>query len=447
MKLKTKLTLFNALSKLVIVVLFVLLVPVLIKWISHNYVDNNLIKQKNKFLQIVKIQGIKNYIPDGEKYGSYYLPVKEEYLTIEEAAPQYFLDTIKNEKRLVERDTIEYRILSHTFKINSQNYLLEIGKSVSTLDETSTPLQNIALAVLVGMILLTILADLFYTNRVLKPLGLIIKTKLIGHKFPNFGSYQEVKTSTSDFQYLDISIHQMIETIEATFQKEREFISNASHELMTPISILQSKIENMFERDDIADDTKLRLLEMQKILNRLKSITKTLLLISQIENEQFLKEDKISLQELLQEVYDEISIRLPEKNLTFDIVIPQDTILVNVNKFLIFNLFFNLVNNAIKYNREDGEIIIAAENENNTLVVNITDTGIGISPEDMPFIFNRFKKFRQSMQHDSFGLGLPIVKSIAAFHQIVIGVDSVQGVGSNFKLTFPTVLIGQDVYL
>ncbi|WP_299515160.1 cell wall metabolism sensor histidine kinase WalK [Mucilaginibacter sp.] len=440
MKLKTKLTLFNAISKLVIVVLFVLLVPVLIKWISHNYVDNNLIKQKNKFLQIVKTQGIKNYIPDGEKYGSYYLPVKEEYLTIEEAVPQYFLDTIKNEKRLVERDTIEYRILSHTFKINGQNYLLEIGKSVSTLDETSTPLQNIAFAVLVGMILLTILADLFYTNRVLKPLGLIIKTKLIGHKFPNFGSYEEVKTSTSDFQYLDISIHQMIETIEATFQKEREFISNASHELMTPISILQSKIENMFERDDIADDTKLRLLEMQKILNRLKSITKTLLLISQIENEQFLKEDKISLQELLQEVYDEISIRLPEKNLTFDIVIPQDIILVNVNKFLIFNLFFNLVNNAIKYNKEDGEIIIAAENEN-TLVVNITDTGIGISADAMPFIFNRFKKFRQSMQQDSFGLGLPIVKSIAAFHHITIEVDSVQGVGSNFKLTFPKELI------
>ena len=292
--------------------------------------------------------------------------------------------------------------------------------------------------------MLTILADVLYTNRVLKPLGLIIKTKLIGQKFPNFGSYKEVKTSTSDFQYLDISIHKMIEAIEAAFQKEREFISNASHELMTPISILQSKIENMFEREDIVDDTKVRLLEMQKILNRLKSITKTLLLISQIENEQFLKEDKISLQQLLQEVYDEISVRLPEKNLTFDISIPQDTTLINVNKFLIFNLFFNLVNNAIKYNNENGEIIIAAENENNTLLVNITDTGIGISAEDMPFIFNRFKKFRQSMQQDSFGLGLPIVKSIAAFHDIVITVDSVKGVGSNFKLTFPAALIGKE---
>jgi two-component system sensor histidine kinase ArlS len=425
-------------------VLFVLLVPFIIKKISHNYVDNNLIKQKNKFLQIVKTQGIKNYIPDGETYGSYYLPLKEEYLTIEnDTVPTHFVDTIKNERRSVERDTIEYRILSHTFKIGNQNYLLEIGKSIATLDETSTPLQNIAFGVLIGMILLTILADQFYTNRLLKPLGLIIKTKLIGQKFPNFGSYKEVKTSTSDFQHLDISIHQMIEAIEAAFQKEREFISNASHELMTPISILQSKIENMFEQEDINDEVKLRLLEMQKILNRLKSITKTLLLISQIENEQFLKEDKISLTELLQEVNDEISVRLVEKNLTFDILIQQDSILTNVNKFLIFNLFFNLVNNAIKYNREDGEIVITTESENGNLIVNITDSGIGISTDDMPFIFNRFKKVRQSMQQDSFGLGLPIVKSIAAFHHIKIEVDSVKDLGSNFKLIFPAELIEQ----
>ena len=116
----------------------------------------------------------------------------------------------------------------------------------------------------------------------------------------------------------------MIETIESTFQKEREFISNASHELMTPISILQSKIENMFEQEDIADELKVRLLEMQKILNRLKSITKTLLLISQIENDQFLKEDKITISELLQDVYDEISIRLQDKNISYNIRINDD---------------------------------------------------------------------------------------------------------------------------
>jgi signal transduction histidine kinase len=233
----------------------------------------------------------------------------------------------------------------------------------------------------------------------------------------------------------------MIETIESTFQKEREFISNASHELMTPISILQSKIENMFEREDIQDDFKARLLEMQKILNRLKTITKTLLLISQIENDQFLKEDKISLAALLQEVYDEISIRLQDRNISYAASIPAEWTLVNVNKFLLFNLFFNLINNAIKYNRENGEIKVVAEAHDNDFAVSIIDTGIGISPDDLPLIFNRFKKFRQSLKQDSFGLGLPIVKSIADFHQVKLEVESEKDKGSTFRLILPHFLI------
>lgn len=440
MKLKTKLTLFNAISKLVIVTLFVLLLPTVIESINKNYVDSRLVKQKDKLLQIVSEKGIKSYIEDGQSYGSY-LPLKEEYISLDEVEPDYYADTIQNEQRLVERDTIDYRILSHTFKAGKKNYLLEIGKSTETIDDTTGPLQNIAFMILLGMILLTILADQVYSNYILGPLSLIIKTKLVGTRFPSFTSYKQVKTSTSDFQHLDISIHKMIETIERAFQKEREFISNASHELMTPISILQSKIENMFEQEDIADEMKVRMLEMQKILNRLKSITKTLLLISQIENDQFLKEDQISLTALLEDLYEEISIRLQEKNVSFELALSQDVVLTNVNKFLLFNLFFNLVNNAIKYNRPDGSIIITGELVKNYFTINITDTGIGIAEEELPYIFNRFKKIKQSLKQDSFGLGLPIVKSIAAFHEIDISVRSQQDAGSTFTLIVPAKLI------
>ncbi|WP_374948814.1 sensor histidine kinase [Mucilaginibacter sp.] len=436
MKLKTKLTLFNALSKLVIVTLFVLLLPSIIENINRNYTDNRLVKQKEKLLQIVKESGIKRYIEDGQSYGSY-LPLKEEYISLDTVERDYFLDTIQDEQRLIERDTIDYRILSHTFKVGNQNYLLEIGKSIETIGETTGPLQNIALQILLGMVLLTIMADLLYANFILRPLTLIIKSKLIGNKFPSFKKYKEVKTSTSDFQHLDISIHQMIEAIEQAFQKEREFISNASHELMTPISILQSKIENMFEQEDIPDEVKVRMMEMQKILNRLKSITKTLLMISQIENDQFLKEDTISVTNLLHDVYDEISIRLQDKNIRFELTVTDDILLVGVNKFLLFNLLFNLVNNAIKYNQPNGLITVTGKVEKDGYHIDITDTGIGIDAAQLPFIFDRFKKIKQSLQQDSFGLGLPIVKSIAAFHGVVINVTSQKEKGSTFSLILP----------
>ena len=436
MKLRTKLTLFNTISKLVIVTLFVWLLPVLIKNINVNYTDTRLRKQRDEVLQTVKQQGIKSYIQNGESDYAAYTPIKDVYVSIEEDTLGENLDGIKNEVRKVETDTIAYRILSHNFTSDKKNYLLEIGISLDSVNERTGPLQSIAFIVLVGMIILTIVADQLYSDYILRPLGMIIKTKLVGTKFPNFGSYKEVKTTTQDFQHLDLSIHQMIQTIESTFQKEREFISNASHELMTPISILQSKIENMFEEETVADELKVRLLEMQRILNRLKSITKTLLLISQIENDQFLKEDTITVSALLQEVYDEISIRLQDKNITFEMVIHEDLTLTRVNKFLLFNLFFNLVNNAIKYNRENGTITVEAVKEGNNYVVNIIDTGIGISTADLPIIFNRFKKLKQALQQDSFGLGLPIVKSIADFHQIKIEVISEKEVGSMFKLIF-----------
>jgi two-component system sensor histidine kinase ArlS len=441
LKLGTKLTLFNTISKVVIVVLFVLLLPTLIRDINRSYTDNWLRRQEEKVLKIVSGPGINNYIQNGESYGSYNALLKEEYVSLDVDSLNEQIDTIVNEKRLVEGDTIQYRILSHNFRVGKQNYILEIGKSIDTINETTTPLQNIALEILLGMVLLTILADQVYSTYVLRPLGLIIKTKLIGHKFPHHTPYKKVKTSTTDFEYLDISIHKMIQTIESTFQKEREFISNASHELMTPISILQSKIENMFEEENIPDETKVRLIEMQKILNRLKSITKTLLLISQIENEQFLKEDDVSLSELIHEVYEEISIRLQEKEITCEINIPADWQLNHVNKFLLFNLFFNLINNAIKYNKEHGEIKITGNSDDKFFTVAVADTGIGISAERIPHIFNRFKKFTQSLQQDSFGLGLPIVKSIADFHQIRIEVSSEPGIGTTFKLFFPANLI------
>ncbi len=436
MKLKTKLTLFNTISKLVIVTLFVLLLPVLIRNINQNFTDNKLQKQKTKLLKIIRTYGVKDYA-----YAAY-SPLKEEYYNLEEDTITDHLNTIKTEPRRIEGDTIQYRILSYNFLVAKKNYLLEIGISQDTVNERSAPLQSVAFVILVGMIILTIAADQLYSDYVLRPLGRIIKTKLIGQKFPNFGSYKQVETSTEDFQYLDISIHKMIRTIESTFQKEREFISNASHELMTPISILQSKIENMFESEEISDEVKLRLLELQKILYRLKSITKTLLLISQIENDQFLREDSITLCALLHEINEEISIRLQDKNITLNISIAEDWTLVKINKFLLYNLFFNLINNAIKYNKEGGEINIEALRENNTYSVKITDTGIGISPEDLPYIFNRFKKLRQSLQQESFGLGLPIVHSIADFHHIKIDVKSEKGVGSVFKLVFPKELIG-----
>src|ERR1700749_457901 len=102
MRLKTKLTLFNAISKLVIVTIFVGLLPVLIKNINQTYTDNKLRKQKDRLLQIVASQGIKSYIQSDEGEASYYTPLKEDYVSIDVDSTAENLDTIKNEKRILQ---------------------------------------------------------------------------------------------------------------------------------------------------------------------------------------------------------------------------------------------------------------------------------------------------------------------------------------------------------
>jgi signal transduction histidine kinase len=88
-----------------------------------------------------------------------------------------------------------------------------------------------------------------------------------------------------------------------------------------------------------------------------------------------------------------------------------------------------------------GDIKIIGTRENSSFIISVIDTGVGIDAEDMPYLFNRFKKFRQSLQQDSFGLGLPIVKSIAVFHNIEMEVISDKDIGTTFKLIFPSELI------
>ena len=106
------------------------------------------------------------------------------------------------------------------------------------------------------------------------------------------------------------------------------------------------------------------------------------------------------------------------------------------NKTLLFTMVFNLLNNAIKYNHQGGEIHIKGYKAPAGYVVEINDTGTGMEPESIPYIFNRFKRLHKNDQ-ESFGLGLPIVKTIADFHKIILDVSSVPGKGSSFHLHIP----------
>jgi signal transduction histidine kinase len=225
--------------------------------------------------------------------------------------------------------------------------------------------------------------------------------------------------------------------IKDAFDKEREFTSNASHELMTPISILQNKLENLIVESDVTEDMQEKILGMMNTLNRLKKIVRSLLLISRIENDQYTRSETINIYRLISEVMDELTDRIEAKRLHVELDIPAHLEVEGMSHDLIFQLFYNLINNAIRYNKDDGNIRIKAQKGGRDgWIVSVEDTGVGIHEEELHLIFNRFKKSRRSSE-DGYGLGLAIVKSIIDYHSLNVKVDSVVEQGTTFCVEFP----------
>jgi signal transduction histidine kinase len=181
---------------------------------------------------------------------------------------------------------------------------------------------------------------------------------------------------------------------------------------------------------------------MQRTLNRLKRIVHSLLLISRIENDQFSKNETVSLYELFEDIHEEISHRLSEKQIRMDLDVSKNVVLTGINRDLIFQMMYNLINNAIRYNKQNGSIRITDNfSGDGSCAISIIDTGIGIPEEDLGTIFNRFKKANQSQESGGYGLGLSIVKSIADYHQITIELSSKVNEGTQFTINFPCGLI------
>jgi signal transduction histidine kinase len=178
-------------------------------------------------------------------------------------------------------------------------------------------------------------------------------------------------------------------------------------------------------------------------VHRLRTIIKSLLLISKIENDQFPRTETASLAELVAEVSEEVQDRLAPLGLTLQQEVRPDFEVTSCNRSLLFTLLFNLISNAMKYNREGGQVHVLGRPApaGAGYVLEIRDTGLGIGKEQLPRLFHRFDK-GGSTDPDSYDLGLSIVHTIADLHGIGLEVNSIEGLGSSFLLTFPPATTG-----
>lgn len=435
LRLGTKLALFNLLSKIVFTAMFILLLPFLVNRITLLQTDNELVNNREEVINIISEIGIEPFMTDTLKtFGSYDI-LKEEFISLEKENLPEEWNFIEIDKREIDNEIIEYRVLNYTFQVDNDTYLLQIGKSLQSINNTQNNIRRIILIFLIFILIITLISDLFFTEKLIQPLKLIVN-KLKHTSTPSAFDRKPVKTNTSDFIKLDKAIVELMNRINDLISKEREITANMSHELLTPVSVIRGKLENILCMENTDNEIVEKVEESLRTLHRLKTLVNSLLFFSRIESQQYLKEDSFEIADLLKDIQGELAPISDDKGINFTIEYGESFIVADVNRSLMFSMVYNVVNNAIKNTPEGGAVTIKSHHGSHGKGVSVTDTGKGISPEQMKNFFSRFRN-KINPDSENNGIGLAITKSIADFHDISIEVESKLGNGTIFFFRFP----------
>lgn len=425
MRLRHKLVLLSTLSKLLMAAVLVLLLPWLVRTLALRHTDEALRKELRRVQTRINTLGVAEFLPRALVDGhAHYDLLQDEYIELRPvsgAGPGP--DTVTTLPRRQDGRLVAFRVLRHQLQHAGRPYALEIGKSMESVEDVYGLLRTLAGYALLVAVLTTLLLELGVIGYLLQPVDLIIG-RLRAVRGPAPAPLPPLRTSTSDFQYLDDTIQQMLHTIRTVFEQEREFIANASHELLTPISVLQNRFENMLQAENLPEEAELQLVSSQKTLQRLTATLRTLLLISRVENGQYPRAEQVAVPELLEEVLEELEDRLLDQDLTVERQLEGTPAVPAANRALLFTLLYNLLSNATKYNEPGGHIRLLGELQaDQHYLLQIHNSGPPIPPEQLPHVFERFRR-GHSGGAEGHGLGLSLVSTIADFHGITLQMQS-----------------------
>lgn len=215
---------------------------------------------------------------------------------------------------------------------------------------------------------------------------------------------QPIQSKTAEFQLLNKVVTEVLESNIRSFHNQKQLIENASHELQTPLAIALNKLQLLAENESLSEEAVKEVFQTIETLERLTRLNKSLLLLSKIENKQFLNEESVDMNEMIQNVIEDFQDQIDFKGL--ELTFHSERVLkVRMNPELARILVTNLLKNAIRHNIKTGRIEISLTDSS----LQISNTGFA-NPLDHDKLFQRFHK--ESEDKSSTGLGLAIVKSI-----------------------------------
>lgn len=333
--------------------------------------------------------------------------------------------TIK--KKLPFKDESEdFRVLQKQVDILGKKYIVDIESSLIEKEDLIRTILSIQLGILFLLLSGAVLINYFINRKIWKPFyDCLYSLKQFNIEHALTDEPKELRIQ--EFEQLNQSIHVLSVRVHQAYFSQKEFIENASHELQTPLTVLKFKLELLLQDRQLTREQGELIADMYREIEQMQELNNNLLLLSKIENGQFVNSETINLVDIIEDVKDELSLlaesKLQHVKVRYKL---KDIILPSSNKILLKVLIKNLLLNAIQYSAVEADIWMYAAS--GYLKVSNPGRPLEIPEEEM------FKRFgRNSCSQKGNGLGLSIVKAIAQYNSYNISYEYISGL-HNFKL-------------
>lgn len=337
----------------------------------------------------------------------------------------------------VEFEHTRWRIYTVPVTLKNTQYYIETITSLAYVDDAVGIFRLALLGVSLFGLTAALIGGYFIAKITLKPIAAVINTISAIGSSHDLSQRLQIPLPSDEIGKLIITFNDMLFSLQQAEIVQQRFIADASHELRAPVTVIKANLD-LIQRYEIMDPHELSEIfsAINKEADHMNSLVADLLLLARADAHTQLDMAEVHLDELILETM-QVANNISHQH-TF-LLDQFEIITIPGNTEKLRQMMLNIVSNAIKYTPPGGEIRVKLTKVAATVVISVSDTGIGISAEDLPYIFDRFYRADPSRSRsvEGTGLGLTIVRWIVEQHRGAIEVESELGIGTCFTITLP----------